>query len=270
MPLASINFPEAQAREAATQSLYLDELGRQARLANDGIAHALTLGQTTPDTRDPSVWAALQSALFASIVVARLLKPITKCKYPGMTYSQTKQYAENRGTALMSLLDIDPSSPLFSVFNVRNAFEHYDEKLDSHIVSDIACLSDWYISDGIALATPADSTNPARAVGLRVFYPGGGLLIFDSTMLDLFALDVALLDLRVQVRDKREELRQRIRGRALYGGHVVVRLLPPDRADSRHAEWQAVRTAAEADLASTEPSRPDTGTVSPQTTDQPD
>lgn len=244
IPLATVKFPAEKAKKAAKTILYVEELDRQAHMASDGIRCAVARGLTTENPRDPKVWSALQLALFASIVVARILKPATKGKYQGLTNALTKEYAEERGAGLRTLLGIEDSSPLFSVTGVRNAFEHYDERLDEHLVGGVTCVSDWYISDGAALATPPTSNGQPQAVGLRVFYPAGGLLCFDSKMLDLFALDIALLDLRNQIAEKRTELAAAIRGRGTFGNHVLVQLTPPEVAAQRQREWRKVRAAA--------------------------
>ncbi|MEU7934473.1 hypothetical protein [Micromonospora echinofusca] len=251
MPLATVDFPSEESKEAAKKALYVDELDRQARMGSDGIKLAVDRGLATEDPRDSEVWSALQSALFASIVVARTLQPTTKGKYQGLTNAQTKQYAEARGAGLRMLLGIEDSSPLFSVTGVRNAFEHYDERLDEHLANGVTCMSDWYISDGTALVTPPRSNGQPQAVGLRVFYPAGGLLYFDSQALDLFALDIALLDLRNQIAEKRTELAAAVRGRGTFGSHVLVQLTAPEVAAQRQREWRDVRAAALARLTGT-------------------
>ncbi|MFG1659596.1 hypothetical protein ACGFIY_23995 [Micromonospora chersina] len=249
MPLATVDFPTEESKEAAKRLLYVDELDRQARMGSDGINLAVARGLATEDSRDPDVWSALQSALFACIVVARTLQPAVKKKYQGLTSTQTKQYADERGEALRTLLEIEDSSPLFSVTEVRNAFEHYDERLDEHLVGGVTCISDWYISDGTALVTPPTANGQPQAVGLRVFYPDGGLLYFDNQALDLFALDIALLDLRNQIAAKRTELAAAISGRGAFGNHILVQLTTPEAAARRQREWRTVRAAALAGLA---------------------
>ncbi|GIJ29500.1 hypothetical protein Vqi01_46620 [Micromonospora qiuiae] len=117
------------------------------------------------------------------------------------------------------------------------------------MVGGVTCISDWYISDGTALISPPASNGQTHAVGLRVFYPAGGILYFDSEALDLFALDIALLDLRNQIAEKQKELAAAIRGRGTFGNHVLVQLAAPEVAARRHREWRDVRAAALAGLA---------------------
>jgi hypothetical protein len=80
-----------------------------------------------------------------------------------------------------------------------------------------------------------------------VFFPAGRTLYFDRDVLDLFALDVALLDLRYGMKDARHGLkaRQKGRGRFVLQG---VHLMTPDEAQSRREEWLGVRAEAEAAL----------------------
>jgi hypothetical protein len=103
-------------------------------------------------------------------------------------------------------------------------------------------ISDWYISDGTALMTP-EQPHSSGGVGLRVFFPAGGTVYFDRDELDLFSVDIALLDLRQQVQTARQRLKAQLRGRG-YFTIQAVRLMTSDEAHGRSEEWLRMRSQA--------------------------
>ncbi|MEU8233918.1 hypothetical protein AB0C12_30395 [Actinoplanes sp. NPDC048967] len=50
-----------------------------------------------------------------------------------MSQNQTKKFAKRRGDRLREVLGVEDDSFIFEVEKVRNAFEHYDEHLDSRM-----------------------------------------------------------------------------------------------------------------------------------------
>jgi hypothetical protein len=240
----TVYYEDPAAREAARDLIFLYELDRQAEIATQNITEAWTRGLQTQDVRDPQTWSLLQGALFAAIIVARILKPRSVRRYDGLTLKQSRELAENRGARLRGLLEIRDDSELFCIDDVRDSFEHFDERLEARLIAGAHTFSDWYISDGTAFVTSEESH---EAVGLRVFFPAGGTVYFDRHMVDLFALDVALLDLRYGVKGAQGGLRSRLRGRGRFVLQAV-HLMSPDEALSRREEWLRVRAEAEAAL----------------------
>jgi hypothetical protein len=228
--------------------VYLDELARQAEIATQNIAEAWKRGMQIQDVRDPVTWSLLQGALFAAIVIARILRPGNVRKYPTFTRAESKKYADSRGSRLRELLEIDDGSPLFTVEDVRHSFEHVDERLDAKFAAGVHSLSDWYITDGDAAVTP-DQPLKAGGVGLRIFFPAGGILIFEHNEIDLYELDYALLQLRDQARSVRDRLRTVGRGR--FGGQQMVKLMSPEMVRYRYQEWLQMRTEMGVPLDST-------------------
>lgn len=146
------------------------------------------------------------------------------------------------------MLSVADSTPIFSVVKVRNSFEHFDERIDSRLAGGATCISDWYISDGTAAVTPPIPGSPSSAIGLRVFFPAGGTLHFEGECLDLFVLDLALLSLRVNIRESRKRLLGELEGRARFGDHVLANLLAPEQVEPRRTQWREARSAALAAL----------------------
>ncbi|MEU4426077.1 hypothetical protein AB0F81_36110 [Actinoplanes sp. NPDC024001] len=244
LPVYTLGFATDEARQAATDVFYLEELDRQAELATRSIYQAVMWGKETKDVRNVKVWGALQNALFAAICIARLLKPgNVKDDYPGLSANQTKKFAKRRGERLRELLDVADDAYLLDVDEVRNAFEHYDEHLDSRIAGGAECFADWYITDQNIFRTPPGATNPA-AVGVRVFFAPGGILYFGEKELSLFELEVELIQMRRAIACCIAQASQRIRGRGRFGGHDLHPLMSAPRIAQRYAHWQHARAEA--------------------------
>ncbi|WP_407564096.1 hypothetical protein [Streptomyces sp. 184] len=215
---------------------------RQAVIVNNHIAFAWKRAMRDDcPPNDPEVWASLQAALFAAIVVQRILHPGKVRKYPQhQSQRKSQEFAQCRGERLRNLLgQAADASVLQLTKNVRDPFEHVDERLDQIMVSDPISLSDWYISTGKALVTPrlmTESSKP-KGYGLRVFFPAGGVLYFGSDVLDLYELDVSMLELRAAIDAAREKVRTKISGRSMFGGSVVVDLLTAEGIQKRVESW---------------------------------
>lgn len=220
--------------EASTEALqlryYLEELKRQSEMASRSITRGWTRA-VHPETpsNDAIVWGDLQSALFASIVVCRILQPVGVWKH--------QDRAEQRGAKLRQLLHIDGGSALFSVRKVRNSFEHFDERLDAAFVAKRASLIDWHISkDGVRLRTPEESQVPVGEA-LRQFFPGSGRLHFGEDGLDLFALDCALLELTSKAATLCDELAAQSEGPFTFGVFKSDVFDSPSSANARLRQW---------------------------------
>ena len=247
IPLSSVGFDNPEAKEAAIERYYLNEIDRQAEIAALNINSAVMAGCRTRNPHDPLVWSALQSMMFSTICILRLLDPRSVYDaYPGMSKSASLRHAKARGKRLRELLEIGDDSFILKVDAVRNAFEHYDEHIDSRFVGGAYSLTDWYITDGHAFKTPPKfGAQPAGAVGMRVFFPAGGMLYFDDEELDLFELELDLLEIRRLIPLKLEELSAQFKGmRALFGGHHAVVLMSAEHVQYRFNEWQRLRSEA--------------------------
>ena len=244
IPVASVGFASDEAREAAINCYYLTELDRQAELAANSIHFAVMRGRETEDTSDPKVWGALQNSLFAAICIARLLKPgAIRKAHRGKTRNDSQAAADKRGAELRRILDVEDDCHILDVYAVRNAYEHYDEHFGHHLANGAECFADWYITDGAVLRTPPNEEAP-RAVGIRIFYPDGGVLLFEDKELHLFELEVELIELRVKIADALKELRPKLDSRAWFGGHTPDALMSKRQADQRFMSWQIYRAKA--------------------------
>lgn len=235
----------AGSTEEHTAALRLDvllrEVDRQADLFNRSSVDALrAAGADDPD----DVWRHIQSALFAAIVVYRLLtndKPWRE--HVGWTKEQAVEAAKWRVAELrraLMLPDRGVDWPIYKVTKIRDSLEHIDERLDRAVRSPgVHSISDWYLSDGYFMLSPridGAEVEPGVLAGLRAFWPEAGLLLFDRTELDLFGLDVEMLKLRNNIKEARNELPSGGSGRQRYGGGQIV---PVDQevARERFRRW---------------------------------
>ncbi|MBO2448657.1 hypothetical protein J4573_16265 [Actinomadura barringtoniae] len=243
IPIRSLRGRTEEATAAVRQGIYLDELERQAVIVNSNIVAAWrrAIGGCSPT--DPEVWAALQAALFAAIVVQRVLRPGRVRRHPHHQSQQESQdFADLRGQRLRAMLGVSADSALLRVGSVRDPFEHVDERLDQLMTPDAVSLSDWYISSGRALVTPGASSDSLReGYGLRVFFPAGGVLYFGDEVLDLYALDIEMLRIRDAINTARPELHRKAPSRNLFGGAQLVDLLPETHVQQRAMDWLSDR-----------------------------
>lgn len=198
--------------------------------------------QPDTDTRDTNVWGELQGTLFASIVICRLLRPGKVNPYPRDTQHLRQAEADRRAEKLAEVLHIADDFAIFNVREVRNRFEHFDERLDSAVLADRTSLVDWHISrDGTSFRTPQGYGGPL-VESLRVFYPLGGTLHFGEQLLDLYALDVALINLRDELAPQaRNELNALISDAKHYGASQYIQLIPIETAKERMKRWLEIR-----------------------------
>ncbi|MFD1662538.1 hypothetical protein ACFSL4_31290 [Streptomyces caeni] len=240
--MRSLKGSDPVASEALRDTVYLDELNRQASIVNNNIAFAWRRAAAECSPTDAKVWSALQAALFAAIIVQRILHPGGVHQYPHhKTQKESRDFARRRGQHLRDLLGKAADAEIIRLTkDVRDPFEHVDERLDQLMTPDAIALSDWYISTGRALLTPETGVGSV-GYGLRVFYPDGGFLYFGREKLDLYLLDLAMLQLRTAIGAVQGDLQKRTRGRNAFGGSQLVDLLPEGRAYQRTEYWLAER-----------------------------
>ncbi len=249
IPLRSLTSGDQAIDQDLHDGVYLNELDRQALIADAALTAAWQRGMTCA-ADDAPTWSQLQAALFAGIVVARILNPGNPVRsYPGRNKQQATAHAEARGRRLRQRVGVDLSSHLFDVTAVRDSLEHFDERLDAALAPNPTSISDWYITDGVALVTSdaATAAGVPRGVGLRVFFPLGGILRFQDTELDLFAWDQALLKLRQHIGTVRAALLPSP-GRRPFGGQARIELRSPAEARHRCELWLAQREVAGAHI----------------------
>jgi hypothetical protein len=238
MPMYTIGFDDPDARQAAVDIFYFQELDRQAELAIAAMQLAVMRGRDTRDPHDPKVWGALQNSLFAAICIHRILKPArVKGCYPGLnSHQESQDYADARGKRLREILGVADDSYILQVDKVRNEYEHYDESFDKKVTGGAECFSDWYITDQKVLRTPDDPS--PTAVGLRVFFAAGGILYFEDKELMLFELQVEMIELRVKLARATREASRRVKGRGRFGGHNLHPLMSEARIQQRFDQWR--------------------------------
>lgn len=235
IPMYSLKGESPEDTASLRMLPYLNELKRQAEICSDSILRAWQLAIRGTKEADPEVWATLQAALFAAIIVQRTLKPSGVRKYSHhQKREQSQKEANKRGNALRKLLGISDDSYLFEVSKVRHPFEHVDERLDQLMRPKAVSVSDWYISDGRILATPLGKS-AGGGFGLRAFFPEGGVLVFDGKELDLYKLDHCMIDLCIGVDKVLDETR--IKGRASFGGGQLIALMEEQEAQVRLEAW---------------------------------
>ncbi len=223
--VASLGQQTAEGRQAARDNFYFDELERQAHLANWQLGQAFLASMHRNSLYDFMAWAHLQGAMFAAIVVQRLLDPKGVRQYPHhASHGESKRTAKERAARLRKTLEIPDDSPLLTVSKVRDSFEHFDERLDIATRPGVISVSDWYISDSTMMRSA--TFGDAIALGLRCYVPSAGLLYYDDEPLDLFVLDDALYDLRDKIGEARRQAQGRPDGAVLFRTGQLVQLSP--------------------------------------------
>lgn len=242
IPMHSLTGQGGEGRELAVDRLFLKEVVRQTTMFNVAFERAwLRAVDTDTPYQDLLVLADVQSALFAAIITRRILRPERVRKHPQHSnQAASQQYADERGLRLRMQLGINESSPIFAVTDLRNSYEHIDERIDALSLGDAASLSDWSISDGKGFRTIRESSGVHHR--LRVFYPAAGVLFYDDEFIDMYHLDLEMMSLRSQAEsaiDKQSALTSRQSW--LFGGSQVVHLVEPKRVQTRHKEWLDAR-----------------------------
>jgi hypothetical protein len=244
LPIAG---PSQEVTDALRLRVFLLEIDRQADLFNRSLADSIAAAARDDPT---DAWRHVQSALFAAIVVYRLIaNDRPRAGHPGWSKEQAREAAKWRVRELRRSLmlpdpDTEPDWPVYRVAAVRDSLEHVDERLDRAVRSDeIDSISDWYLSSGSLLLTPEGSgTTPGSLAGLRTFVVPAGILFFDRTQLDMFALDVEMLNLRNNAKQALADEAPQFTGRLLYGGGRWERIADEDIATRWHT-WTTRRAA---------------------------
>ncbi|MFE4197263.1 hypothetical protein ACFRJ9_15475 [Paenarthrobacter sp. NPDC056912] len=247
--VSSISGTAPETTEALWLGVFLAEIKRQAELGSRYVKRAWTRAMSGEvKSNDNIVWGDLQAALFSAIVIQRILKPGPVRGTPKETHAERKRQAEHRGNRLRELLSIEENSPLFFSKDVRDACEHFDEKMDAVVLDGTASIIDWHISlDGrIPQSLPHDTPGQPRATDLRAFFPRGGVLRFSAKyQLDLFALDIAFLRLLEEDLPAGEAALQELKsGPMTYGAAQYVRFMPEQTEDARIEHWLLLREKA--------------------------
>ena len=252
--MSSISGGTPESTEALWLDVFLTEIKRQAELGSRYIKRAWTRAMSD-DVRsdDIMVWGDLQAALFSAIVIQRILKPGPVRSHPKASRAARQQQADHRGERLRDVLGIDDSWPLFLAKDVRDACEHFDEKLDAVVLDGIVSLIDWHISrDGKMLQKPPHpKPGQEMSADLRAFYPRGGILRFSACYeLDIFNLDVAFLNLLEEdgVKAAQATLKEVMEGPMTFGSSQYFYLMSEENEDQRVQEWLDVREQAGAPI----------------------
>ena len=202
------------------------------------------------DVSDPlEVWADLQGALTAGIVLSRLLKPLNVHSRHPLTQKQAQANSNARGERLRSLLDIPDNSVLLTIRAVRDPVEHIDERLDRAVEDDSAAsISDLYIAHMMyhndRLNDSVESAPTPLHANMRTFLPVTGHILYGAEQFDLFAYEEALLKLLSAVPAARkliDEDRPRSGGRSFGSSQPV--LINPVYIDERRSVLASMRKA---------------------------
>ncbi|KFD43965.1 hypothetical protein ACF049_19070 [Cellulosimicrobium funkei] len=205
IPTANIEVPllsilgenKAGDHRRVPRRLQLVECERQARIAALHIdrAWALTERHAGPSD-DTLVWAELQGAMTAGIILSRMLRPTGVRPRAPLSRTKSEKRSADRGAELRGLLSVEEESPLLKISAIRDPIEHFDERIDRAVEQGAVSVSDFFIAKQGYLATGPtqlpDGRDAPRTVALRVFAPWPGLLIFDGQVFDLFAYEEAL------------------------------------------------------------------------------
>lgn len=218
----------------------LGELERQAEMFGRSFLDAMRVALPVEGDQT-DVWRHLQSALFAGVIVNRLLR--------GASPEQVRA-AQLRELVCLTGED-GQGSPILELHHVRNSLEHIDERIDTYLASPgVTSLADCYLSDGHYLVSADGSRGRPEKAGLRAFNPDLGLLHFDRESLDMFRLDLHMLTLKHNTRDAQLELCQEVRGRQKFGGGQMVRWAERNSGNSGGVRaWRHERERREAAMA---------------------
>lgn len=161
---------------------------------------------------DPlAVWADLQGAITAGIVLSRLLRPGKVHARKPLTVTESQTRSDARGVRLRSLLSVSNDSVLLTIGKVRNPIEHIDERFDSVIENDrVFSISDLYVAGELYFDDLLDSEENVDHggvhVNMRTFLPFSGEVLYGDLRFDLFRFENHLLGLLKAVPEARQTL----------------------------------------------------------------
>lgn len=263
--MTSISSAQAGTEQSVSVpwAFYLTVVGEQARIAlrqllsvweMEGNPADLGVWGRSEAIDEDQVWAHLQGALFAGITLARMLDPhlpnvSTKASSGQRARQENKRiYAQERAQKLRELLKVEEDSPLLQIRKVRDALEHFDERIDALVLSgDVASVSDFHIAvGGQFLDVPGheleEDGHRLRHVTMRQFAPDLGVLYFGSEVIDLFALEAALHSLLASMPEAYEQAVSAPSNSLRYGSTRIARWQDGQVA-SRRSEIAALRRA---------------------------
>ncbi|MEU7715321.1 hypothetical protein AB0B03_25670 [Micromonospora chalcea] len=246
IPVQSIKGADGTSTQNLKLLFYLIEIERQAKIFNDSFESAV---EAAAAGSNPEAWQNIQAAMFAGIIVSRMVTHGQDPKgegWPG-TKGQAKKLAkEAKKTRIKELrrllaLPDNEDYPLYELSRIRNSLEHIDEWLDTALCapSDVAALSDWYLAGRSLIHSPDDLSMGEGVAGLRGFSPETGRAIFHRHQYDLFVIDIEMAKAYHNSREVQTDLLKEIRGSCLFGGGQVF--LFTDELDQRHDWWRSER-----------------------------
>jgi hypothetical protein len=164
--------------KALAEQVFIGEIVMQSKIAERAAERLVTC----KDHFDPiEIWSAIQSILVAASNVSKILWP------------QQKRSAA-RGKNLRTLLNVDDGN-LLSNRNLRNHFEHYDERIET-----------WFEKNCSAVYMDL-SIDPFESIWgrnldarHRVYNPVKQMITFRGESLDLGAILKALEEIRHECR----------------------------------------------------------------------
>ncbi|MDI9934694.1 hypothetical protein QM806_04395 [Rhodococcus sp. IEGM 1351] len=124
---------------------YLSEIYRHARVAQVAIDSLHESFAAEPfEINIDRVFMGVQSFLASSGMISKMVWPaVGMVKDPNV-----REWTVKRKQILQEVLQLDDTSPLASR-NLRNAFEHYDERLDTFVSKSYnTFMLDWTITSG--------------------------------------------------------------------------------------------------------------------------
>ena len=222
--------------------MYLRELCRQAAIFDSSLYDALRCALVENDVEE--CWRHLQGALFAAVVVIRLVQPTGTLRRGTRSARETNKIAQKRASRLRELVGLpEPDQDDMTLYKLRpfrNVMEHIDERLDEIAEAPSGSLSDWYLSGGTVFVR--DVGSQSAPLGLRSFDPTAGVLVIDDDLISLFQLDIEMLHLQAHSKQAIVQTRQRITGRSQFGGVQIANLGDIERRLRSLRTWDAQRT----------------------------
>lgn len=190
----SLKSQTNEGTDAARTLAYFQELARQATIYNVCHERARRRALDPATSQDDAlVWADLQGSLFGQVR-----------KHGHRNQAEARCFADERGQRLRNLLAVPDGAPFLAVSSLRDSFERVDERLDALMRPSVASVAGCYIPDGLMIETASEAEVSCYA--LRVYMPARGIPYFDQQTLNLYALDIGMLDLPRAI-DQRSGLR---------------------------------------------------------------
>ncbi|MEV4638342.1 hypothetical protein AB0J80_13425 [Actinoplanes sp. NPDC049548] len=249
IPLQSIKGENDAATEILRELFYLVEIERQAKIFNESFQSAVDAALQGENSLS---WRHMQSAMFAGIIVSRLVTYGQDPRgegWPGSSKADKRRKAKEAKVRRVKSLRVRLELPqdneeyvIYAVSKVRNSLEHIDEWLDLAVsgLSDVAALSDWYLAGRSLVLSPEDPNREGAIAGMRGFSPEAGVAIFHRDRFDLFFMDIEMAKMYHNAREVQHDLLRELRGRCQFGGGQVR--IFSDELRERHRWWSEKRS----------------------------